>query len=255
MSDYRLPAEWEAQSSVWIAWPVKENIWPNNQAEIKKHFASLISLLAVSIQTNVICKRECQHELLSLIAVSREELNIVFFDIESDDVWCRDFGPLITINSSGSRQIIDWQFNAWGAKHPYTKDNQVNSFISQATGIPRKEVSLILEGGAIEVNGQGVLLTTEEVLLNKNRNKGITKKDYEHAFESIGIEKVIWLKKGLLNDDTDGHIDNICRFISETAVLLASCSLDNPNYDRLLENRRILESTLIKGRKLDIIAW
>ena len=175
--------------------------------------------------------------------------NIEFIDYETDDVWCRDFGPIFVQSEDKSLEITNWGFNAWGAKFPnWDKDNSFPKHAGKLLDMNIYTPGIILEGGAIDVNGKGTLPTTEEVLLNPNRNKGMTKKEYEALFkEFLGIDKTIWLNRGLHNDDTDGHIDNLARFINEDTIAIASESNpDSPNFEPLQENLAILKKSGLK---------
>jgi agmatine deiminase len=150
--------------------------------------------------------------------------NVVFFERDYADVWFRDYGPTFIVNRHQKQiAIVNWIFNAWGGKYKdLMKDSQMPYFISEDMGLPFFKPVVVLEGGAIDVNGQGSLLTTEQCILNVNRNPGMSKADMERCFfEYLGAGNVIWLKGGLVDDDTDGHVDNVARFVDARTVLCA----------------------------------
>lgn len=238
-----MPAEWEPQDSVWFAWPTNRDLWPGNRANVLDNFAKLLITISQYTLINLLCPEEDMkfaHKILKRHGAKYHQ--ITFIDIETDDVWCRDFGPIFVKDDSGEQTILNWQFNAWGGRFPYELDNLANDDIAGVVDLPKIDLDVILEGGAIDVNGKGLLLTTEEVLLNDNRNKDITKEKYEELFkEYLAVDKTIWLNKGLYNDDTDGHIDNIARFITEDTVLMAVETDENsPNFAPLQENLGII---------------
>ena len=254
MSLKRLPAEWEPQDAVWLAWPANEELWPENRPRVKNRFAALIKTLSNYVQVHVICPATSQHEIERLLFNGCALLaNIHFFHFETNDVWCRDFGPLFTVDDKGL-VISDWEFNGWGGQYNSEKDNTVSTAIATERAIPLTTTNAILEGGAIDVNGHGQLLTTKAVLLNQNRNPQLSMESYEELFlQHFGVTQTIWLDAGLVNDDTDGHIDNIARFVKNGSILIASCEPDNINYKNLQNNKRILEITLIEGKAPTLI--
>lgn len=240
---YRMPAEWEPQDSIWFAWPTNRDLWPGNRENALDNFAKLLITISQYTLINLLCPEEDMkfaHKILKRHGAKYHQ--ITFIDIETDDVWCRDFGPIFVKNDKEELTILNWQFNAWGSKFPYELDNLANGDIAGVVDLPKIDLAVILEGGAIDVNGKGLLLTTEEVLLNDNRNKGLSKSEYGKLFqEYLGVDKTIWLNKGLYNDDTDGHIDNIARFITEDTVLMAVDPDENSlNYAPLQENLEII---------------
>ena len=172
-----------------------------------------------------------------------------------NDVWARDCGPIF-VKDGNSFMITNWEYNAWGEKYPpWDSDNTIPEFISELFGIKKVSTKMVLEGGSIDVNGVGDLLTTESVLLNPNRNPGMSKDEIEHNLKNyLGVENIIWLKSGLAGDDTDGHIDDLTRFLNEETVLTMVCEDENDiNYKALQENLAILQSATLKnGGKLNI---
>jgi agmatine deiminase len=213
------------------------------------HFFEPIHLFVENLETR---NRVMQN--LSLKAVDLDR--VIIHQQKINDVWARDCGPIFVRDNSGEHVILDWGYNAWGEKYPPWKDdNALPKYVAEKFGIKRDEPGMILEGGSIDVNGEGALLTTESVLLNKNRNPHLSKSEIEENLARyLGAEQVIWLKKGLVGDDTDGHIDDITRWLNPDTVLTMVC--ENPedvNYAILRENLEILKSTTLKnGQKLNI---
>ena len=247
METLRMPAEWSPQSAVWFAWPANKTWWPGNYDKVTNRFGALIAKISSSTPVKLICKKSEQPGAEQKIFQCCPLLsNIELVDYETDDVWCRDFGPVFVFNSENSLEIVSWEFNAWGAKFPdWLKDNNFPVSAAEALNLKFHKPGIILEGGAIDVNGKGALLTTEEVMLNPNRNSKLSAQEYEAYFKKyLGIEETVWLKRGLHNDDTDGHIDNLARFVTEETIVIASEeNPDSPNYLPLQENMAILEKT------------
>ena len=246
----RMPAEWEPQSAVWFAWPANTTWWPGNYDKVTNRFGAMIAKISNHTPVKLICCKKAQEDAQKKIFQSCPLLaNIEFVDYETDDVWCRDFGPIFVQSENKTIEVTDWEFNAWGAKFPnWDKDNGFPERAARLLDLNIHSTAIILEGGAIDVNGKGTLLTTEDVLLNPNRNEGMTKEEYEALFkEFLGIDKTIWLNKGLHNDDTDGHIDNLARFINEDTIAIASeANPHSPNFEPLRENLEILRKSGFK---------
>ncbi len=235
----RMPAEWEPQEALWLSWPVSTHIWPGKHDAISEKFAE-IAAIASRYQRVYINADEEAHVGIRALLRQAEAIwcNIWLYDIPTNDVWCRDHGPIFVKTEAGLR-MTDWAFNAWGGKfEPWELDNAVPERMSKEIKLPRDEYNVILEGGAVESNGTGVLLTTEPVLLNPNRNPAMSKADYEKQLATaLGILEVVWLPNELPNDDTDGHIDNLARFFTEDSVL----SVVSQRIPALKENFAILK--------------
>jgi agmatine deiminase len=217
----RLSAEWEEQAAVWFAWPTREALWPGNLPLIQAQLSELYVLAARFQKVRVLCPRVAQSGLRSLL----DDAEVELWDYECDDVWCRDFGPLFLLNNGGDGLAVsDWRFNAWGRKYePWGRDDAAAEWIAAEMGIPCLREDRVLEGGAIECNGAGALLTTEAVLLNPNRGKVESKAEVESRLKAgLGVSQVHWLGRGLVADDTDGHVDNLARFYAKDAILYAA---------------------------------
>ncbi len=242
VADYRFPAEWELQEAVWFAWPTREDLWAGCLEAVRQQLAALYVQAARFQSVRVLCPQRAQGQLLERMQACGEVSGIELFDYETDDVWIRDFGPLFLLRREGRELAVsDWRFNAWGGKFPkYEKDNRATAWIAEQLGLRRWHSDAILEGGAVESNGSGRLLTTEDVLLNPNRKGPATRAEAEALLaEGLGVQEVLWLNEGLVGDDTDGHIDNLARFFKADGILLAEATDPaNPNHARLEENAR-----------------
>jgi agmatine deiminase len=249
-----MPPEWYRHSGTQLHWPSNTLTWPGERLERVEevycriieelHFFEPIHLFVenLSIRNRVMQK-------LSLKAVDLDQ--VIIHQQKINDVWARDCGPIF-VKAGEEFVITDWGYNAWGEKYPpWEDDNLLPQYVAQKFGIHAVKPGMILEGGSIDVNGAGALLTTESVLLNKNRNPELSKKQIEHKLEQyLGIEQVIWLKKGLAGDDTDGHIDDITRWLNEDTVVTMICEDETDiNYEALQENLEILQSTRLKNGK------
>ncbi|WP_309387858.1 agmatine deiminase family protein [Cerasicoccus frondis] len=223
-SPRRMPAEWEPQVALWLSWPVSTHIWPQKHEAVAEKFAGIAAAASRYQRVNINAAEEAhvfiRNHLRHAGAVWE---NVWLYDHPTNDVWCRDHGPIF-VKEDGQVRVTNWTFNAWGGKfEPWDLDNAAPPLMAAAQDLPCDTYDLILEGGAIEVNGAGVMLTTDPVLLNPNRNVGVTRADYEKVFaEALGVTEVIWLPSELPNDDTDGHIDNLARFFAEDSVLCVS---------------------------------
>ena len=258
----RMPAEWEEQKSTWIAWPHNKKDWPNKFDFIPEIFAEIISHISkgqkvnILIENNVLKKRA----ILILKNFKVNFSNIRFSLCKTDRAWLRDSFPIFVKNKN-KKILLNWKFNSWAKYKNFKKDNSIINKVKKVLKLQsispvfnRRKV--VLEGGAIDVNGNGTLITTEECLLSKiqQRNSGFKKHDYEKIFFNyFGIRKIIWLKRGIVGDDTHGHIDDLARFVSENTIFLAyERNKKDVNYKILRNNFRILKK-LDNFKKLKII--
>jgi len=251
--NYKMPPEWAKHNRTFMAWPVKETLcWPENFAEVCRGFAETAKAIAEFEPVIMLVNPEAVEKAGELCGPKVEILIL-----EHNDSWLRDNGPTFVTNGSGEVAGINWKFNAWGEKYfPWELDNLVAPKLLKRLEIPCFDAPLVLEGGSIHVDGEGTLLTTEECLLNKKRNPHLTKEEIEELLKQyLNIEQVIWLKRGLDGDETDGHIDNIACFARPGCVILQTCAdTDDPNYQITKENLDILHNIRdAKGRKPEII--
>jgi agmatine deiminase len=251
---YRMPAEWEPHAATWLSWPRREGIsFPGSFDRVVPTLRAMVEAL---IDSEPVCINVCNgaHE-----AEAREALRglsmerVTFYRIPTNEPWCRDHGPIFLTRDVDPRlAIVDWDYNAWGDKYPPCDlDEVVPTEIAQILGIPVFYPRMILEGGSIEVNGRGALLTTESCLLNKNRNPQLSREEIEQRLlDFLGVREILWLGNGIAGDDTDGHIDDLARFVSErTIVTIIEEDPDDENYAPLQENL-----TRLRQMKIDIVS-
>jgi len=256
---YTMPAEWAKHSATWLAWPYDEETFPNRVGKAQVAVAQMIKALqdGEKIELLVLNEEMKNHASGILNSAGADPSDTSFHITEYADIWLRDSGPIFVKNSSGEIAASKWKFNAWGNKFPELLiDGEIPEKISNWKNIPLVIADLVLEGGAIDVNGEGVCLTTEQCVLNNNRNPGMTKEEIErYLHDYLGITKTIWLKEGLTNDHTDGHIDELARFVSENKIICAY--EENPqdeNYEILETNyKRLLDLSDSNGNAFEII--
>lgn len=245
-----MPAEWHPHAGTQMHWPVNRETWPGVRMErVQRVYLDVIETLHKYEPIHLLVEDEGYREkIISLLATRSIDLENIIFHIQpTNDVWARDCGPIFIrreIDGKEEFAIADWEYNAWGKKYPpYDDDNHLPEYFSQKFNIPLFKPGMVLEGGSIETNGEGVLITTESVLLNKNRNPDLTKNQIEYKLkEYLGIDKIIWLKKGLAGDDTDGHVDDLTRFLDKgTLLTMIVDDPDDVNYEALEANLEILE--------------
>lgn len=249
--DYRMPAEWHRHARTIMEWPVKEALWPEPFDEILPAYAQIVNTVASFEPVTLIANPDLTEEAALFCGP-----NVEILSLEHNDSWARDNGPTFLLNSAKQLAGINWIFNGWGGKYPADKDNQVASKLLRHWNIPAFDVPIVMEGGSLHVDGEGTLLTTEECLLNPNRNPGLSRLQIKnYLYNYLGITKIIWLKRGWVGDDTDGHVDNVACFARPGVILMQVCSdPDDPNYLISQENLKIIkEATDAKGRKLEII--
>lgn len=244
---FTFPAEWEEQKSVWFSWPHKKESWPGKFKPIPKVFAKIVAEICKHehVNINVVDKKMLQSVKKLLSKYKSTKNNFSLHIIPTNDAWCRDHGPAFIVNrKTKEKAIVDWGYNAWGGKYPpYNLDDEVPTKIGKKFGLKVFYPKIIMEGGSIDVNGEGILLTTTACLLNKNRNPHLKKNEIEKYLKDYyGQKKILWLKDGIVGDDTDGHIDDIARFIKPDTIV--TCTEENPND----ENHKILQENLKKLR-------
>jgi len=250
-----MPAEWEQHSSTWLAWPFNVDTWkPDDLCVVENTYLKIIRHLVKGEHINILIEdASSQNRVTSLLNASGlNTKQIHFHEIITNDVWIRDFGPNFIIReSSTGRQIAinRWQFNSWGQKYDWEKDNEACEKIVRESKLPWFDPKIVLEGGAIDVNGKGICLTTSSCLLNTNRNGVLSAEKMEKYLKSyLGIKKIVWLDGALKGDDTDGHVDNLARFVNpSTIVYISEEDKSDANYLGLKD----IEETLKKARDLD----
>jgi agmatine deiminase len=223
---YRMPAEWEPHRGTWISWPHKEASWPGRFEPVPPIFARMVRELADVEEVHVnVAGPAMEEEVRRLLADAGAGTgNVYFHHNPTNDAWCRDHGPIFVQRTSGDRReqaVVDWRFNAWGGKYPpYDLDDVVPARVARELGLPLFEPGIVMEGGSLDVNGCGSLLTTEACLLNPNRNPGLSQAAIEsYLREYLGVTHVLWLGDGIAGDDTDGHVDDLTRFVGPSTVV------------------------------------
>ncbi len=244
---FRMPGEWEEQEAVWLSWPLNSSAWPGTMAEAQKTFAEIAAAISRFEKVCLNCIEKAQPETRRLLEETGAVIDrVIFYNHPTDDAWCRDHGPVfIKKDQTGEMAIVDWRYNGWGGRFPpWDQDDAVPHRIAEALGLRRFAPPLVCEGGAIESNGRELLLTTESVLLNPNRNPELSRPEVESILRDfLGADAIAWLPAGLEGDDTGGHIDNLARFFKPDGIVaVIERESKRPNYRVLNENRERLET-------------
>jgi agmatine deiminase len=254
---YRMPAEWHRHSATWLTWPKDPETWPDRVPQVEKIFLQMMAALAPQEAVNLLVDDDNAEASVRTRLTFPGANNIRFHQIPTVDSWIRDYGPNFLINDEGGLAYNDWIFNAWGNKYEeLKKDNSIPERLESFLGVPRFQPSVVMEGGSIEVNGAGCLLTTEQCLLNPNRNPALSKNEIEQYLKDyLGIQKVLWLGEGIVGDDTDGHIDDIARFVAPDVIVCAvEEDPEDANYKLLQDNlHRLQKMTDLNGRGFEIV--
>lgn len=253
--NYKMPSEWTEHTRTFISWPIQASMcYPEDYDAVCQGYAEIIQAIAEFEPVTVVVNLKDREKLARLFYDERIEL----LAIEHNDAWLRDNGPTFLVRDDGDVAGVNWRFNAWGGKYtPCDLDDLVATEILNHVELKRFDAPLVMEGGSLHVDGEGTLLTTEECLLNPNRNPEMTREQIEAELKKfLNIQKVVWLKKGLDGDETDGHVDNIACFAAPGKILLQVC--DDPedeNYAITQENLKILKrETDAQGRTFEIIS-
>ncbi len=267
---YRLPAEWDRHEATWLAWPHNPEDWPGKFQPIPWLYAEIVRLLAARERVHLIvqdAKEEARAKSILRRAGADLE-NITFHAWPTDRVWTRDSGPIFVRDRQGRVAITNWKFNAWAKYDDWHRDDLVPGRVAEALGMPQWQPAIaladgsqhriVLEGGSIDSNGEGILLTTEECLLSEvqQRNLGVSRAQLESALHDfLGIDQVIWLGRGVAGDDTHGHIDDVSRFV-DAATIVTAVERDpsDPNHEPLRENlERLKAARTLDGKQFNIV--
>jgi agmatine deiminase len=263
---YRLPAEFEYHEATWIGWPNNKQDWPGKFQPIPWVYGEIVRYLSREEKVRIIVQSK-EHQTNAervLKSVDADINNVEFFKLETDRNWLRDAGPQFVKNEKNETVLINFKFNAWAKYDNYKLDAKIPKMISNKLKLDLVKVEhhkreVVLEGGSIDYNGLGTIITTEECLMDNEtqvRNKNFSKKDYEKVFEKyLGATNVIWLNKGIAGDDTHGHVDDITRFVNKNTIVTAMETHPNDaNYLPLMENREILEDARLEdGSGLEVV--
>ena len=262
--DYRMPAEWAPHAATWIAWPHNAEDWPSKFQPIPWVYSEIVRHLSRVEDVNILVN-DLAAEKRATLLLRRAGANLAklhFHHWPTDRVWLRDSGPIFVKNAEDELAITNWKFNAWAKYDNWRRDDQIPQHVAKLYAMPEFKPEgnghrLVLEGGSIDTNGAGILLTTEECLLSEvqQRNPGVSREQLEASFaEYLGIEKVLWMHRGCAGDDTHGHIDDVTRFVGENVILTAvEKNTADENHLPLAENLdRLKSATNLSGGALDV---
>jgi len=258
---YYFPAEFAPHTATWLSWPHKEASWPGKIHTVYAPYSQFVKELTKGEQVRInVCDEAMRQFAVQCLTEAGVDLNKVqFFTHPTNDAWCRDHGPAFLINPKAEQKkvIVDWNYNAWGGKYPpYDLDDVIPTLIGRHYNIPVYYPGIIMEGGSVEFNGRGTLLTSTACLLNPNRNPHLNQEqveDYLHNY--YGVEQVLWVDEGIVGDDTDGHIDDTVRFVNEDTVLtVIEENKQDENYGLLQHNlEQLQQMRLLNGKQLNIV--
>ncbi len=256
---FRMPAEWEPQAAVWLSWPHRHATWPGLFRGIPRVFAKIVAQVSRFEAVRINCAARLQPGAKRLCALASADMSrVTFFNHATNDAWCRDHGPIFVRNEkTGEVAVTDWKYNAWGGKYPpFGLDNGIPAKIARQQKMHRFVNRMVLEGGSIDVNGNGAVVTSEQCLLNKNRNPHLSRTEIEQNLRDfLGVRSVLWLGNGIAGDDTDGHVDDIARFFKADGLLAAiEPNRSDPNHIPLKENlERMQGFRTAAGKRFEII--
>ncbi len=258
---YHFPAEFEKHEATWLSWPHKEASWPGKLDAIFPYYSRFIKELTASelVRINIADDGMKAFAIDHLQKAGVDLSRVEFFFHATNDAWCRDHGPAFLVNRNGSPQkaIVDWGYNAWGDKYPpYDLDDVIPTRIAEHFHLPVFYPGIVMEGGSVEFNGNGSLLTSTACLLNPNRNPHLNQAQIEeYLINYYGIDQVLWVDEGIVGDDTDGHIDDTVRFVNEDTVLtVVENKKDDENYALLQHNlKQLKKMRLLNGKQLNIV--
>jgi len=258
---YYFPAEFAKHTATWLSWPHKEASWPGKIETIYPVYAQFIKLVAEGEKVNInVVDEVMKQKALRYVQEAGADLNNVqFFIHPTNDAWCRDHGPAFLINPKAEQKkiIVDWGYNAWGGKYPpFDLDDNIPTLVAKHYNIPVLYPGIVMEGGSVEFNSKGTLLTTTSCLLNENRNPHLNQKQIEEfLYNYYGVNQILWLGDGIVGDDTDGHIDDITRFVNEdTVVTVVEENKNDENHMPLQENLKTLKKfRLENGKPINIV--
>jgi agmatine deiminase len=258
---YYFPAEFAPQESMWLSWPHKEASWPDKIETIYSPYCLFVKEVAKGQRVNINVADEVMKAFalahLETAGVNLDQIKFYFFP--TNDAWCRDHGPAFLINPTAEvkKVIVKWNYNAWGEKYPpHDLDNQIPIKIAAELGMPCFKPGMVMEGGSVEFNGKGTLLTSEACLLNENRNPHLKQAQIERYLQDFyGVNHILWVGDGIVGDDTDGHIDDITRFVNEdTVVTVVEENKSDENHHLLQENLdRLKKMRLEDGKQMNVV--
>jgi agmatine deiminase len=253
---YRMPGEFEEHQGCWIAWPERSDNWRLGAKPAQEAYAAVAEAINLSEPMTVAVSDGQFEHCRTVLSPS-----IRVVEISTDDAWIRDMGPSFVVDDSGGRRGVDWHFNAWGGLpgglyFPWDRDERVARKVLEVEGADRYRAPIVLEGGSIHVDGEGTVMATEECLLNANRNPDLSREQIEQAlFEYLGAEKVIWLGRGVYNDETDGHVDNLACFARPGVVLLTYAEDESDPQHAISRDaeERLQRARDARGRSIEVV--
>jgi len=253
-----MPAEWESHAATWLSWPRRDGIsFPDSFDRVLPALRAMVEALIESEQVCINIGNDAHEAEARAVLRGLSMERVTFYRVPTNEPWCRDHGPIfLTRGADPGLAIVDWDYNAWGGKYPPCDlDEVVPTGIAQILDLPVFYPRMILEGGSIEVNGAGSLLTTESCLLNQNRNPNLDRAEIEQRLrEYLGVREILWLGEGIEGDDTDGHIDDLARFVSENTVVTAvEENREDKNYEPLHENLVRLRQMKVERGEIEIV--
>jgi len=257
---YRMPAEWESHAATWLSWPRRDGIsFPDSFDRVLPALRAMVEALIESEQVCINVGNDAHEAEARAVLRGLSMERVTFYRVPTNEPWCRDHGPIFLMRNADPRvAIVDWDYNAWGGKYPPCDlDEVVPTRVGQFLHLPVFYPRMILEGGSIEVNGAGALLTTESCLLNPNRNPSLDRAEIEQRLrEYLGVREILWLGEGIEGDDTDGHIDDLARFVSEnTVVTVVEENREDKNYEPLQENLARLRQMKVEQGEIEIVTF
>ena len=258
---YYFPAEFAPHVATWLSWPHKEASWPGKIHTIYPYYAQFVKVLTESelVRINVVDAAMQDFATAHLLKAGVPMDKVEFFLHPTNDAWCRDHGPafLINPNAANKKVIVDWNYNAWGDKYPpYDLDDVIPTRIAEHYGLPVYYPGIIMEGGSVEFNGAGTLLTSTACLLNPNRNPHLNQEQIEGYLRNYyGVEQILWVDEGIVGDDTDGHIDDTVRFVNaDTVLTVVEPNKQDENHAILQHNlKQLQQMRLLNGKQLNIV--
>lgn len=256
----RWPAEWEPHAATWLSWPHNPETWPAGLAPVEEAFDRMVEALVPGEDVHISVSNEAMAERVAARLDrlgSTAERRTTLHQIPTDDAWVRDHGPVFLVADDGSRALLDFRFDAWGGKYPpWDRDDAVPAAVAARLALPRFRVDAVLEGGSVDGDGRGTVLTTEACLLHGNRGPGRTREAMEELLaRTLGARQVVWLGDGVEGDDTDGHIDDLARFVAPGRVVCAvEADAADPNAAPLADNHeRLRRARDAEGRLLEVV--
>ena len=258
---YYFPAEFAPHVATWLSWPHKEASWPGKIQSIYPNYCRFVKELTdsekVCINVNDESMKQSVYKMLAAAGADMEKIH--FYLHPTNDAWCRDHGPAFLINPASEipKVIVDWDYNAWGGKYPpFDLDDHIPTLVGKALGLPVYYPGIIMEGGSVDFNGKGTVITSTACLLNPNRNPHLSQGQIEqYLFEYYGVEQVLWVDEGIVGDDTDGHIDDTVRFVNDdTVIVVVEQDKQDENHALLRHNlQQVKNMRLLSGKQLNIV--